>query len=57
MRNHERPYWNRGDTLRSIKDITVIGALALAECFKDAAAWVDTKLANAINDESDELEV
>lgn len=50
----ERPDWNRGDTLRSVKDVVVIGALALKECFSDAAAWVDTKLANAINSNEDE---
>lgn len=51
----ERPEWERGDTLRSVKDIVVIGALAIKECITDAAAWVDTKLANAVNNENDEV--
>lgn len=45
----ERPDWHRGDTLRSIKDFAIIGALALKECVIDAADWLDTKLADRIN--------
>lgn len=46
---HDKPDWHTGDTLRSIKDIAIIGALALKECVVDAAGWVDTKLADRIN--------
>lgn len=53
MRN-ERPDWNRGDTLKSVAEVASIGAAALVECLKDAAAWADAKLANAINTEEDE---
>lgn len=50
----EKPDWARGDTLRSIRDVVAIGAAALKEVCLDAAAWADTKLANAINSDEDE---
>lgn len=54
MREHEKPDWQRGDTLRNIKEIVVIGSLALVECMKDGVAWVDTRLADRINGADDE---
>lgn len=49
----ERPDWQRGDTLLSLKEVAVIGLLALKECVIDAADWVDTKLADRINGADD----
>ena len=49
----ERPDWQRGDTIRNVKDLVVIGALALKECVVDAADWLDTKFADRINGADD----
>lgn len=49
----ERPNWKRGDTLRGVRDFTVIGVLALRECLIDAANWLDTKYADRINGDED----
>lgn len=53
--SHNIPKWERGDSLKSIKDILTIGTLSLKECILDAAAWVDTRAASAINNKEDEL--
>jgi hypothetical protein len=50
----EKPDWNRGDTVKSIVEVASIGRAALVECIKDAADWVDTKLADRINGPQDE---
>lgn len=47
------PEWNRGDTLRSVRDVAVIGFGALKECIIDAADWLDTKFADRINGADD----
>lgn len=46
----ERPHWERGDGLRSIRDL---GQLAL-DTVLDIIAGIDTKAANAINRPEDE---
>jgi len=53
MREHKKPDWERLDSLRSLKDVAVIGGLALAECIKDSAAWLDSHFADKINGEED----
>lgn len=50
----DRPKWNRGDTIKSIKDVVVIGAVSLKECIIDAADWLDTRFANKLNEEGEQ---
>lgn len=50
----ERPDWNKGDTLASVKEILIIGALSVRQCCIDALDWADTKLADRINTKDDE---
>lgn len=46
----ELPDWNKGDTLKSIKGVLLLGRQAVAELLER----IDTKLANALNGEDDE---
>lgn len=50
----DKPKWNRGDTLLSIKDVLIIGAQALKECITDGLELLDTRAANALNGDEDE---
>lgn len=51
---NESPKWNRGDTIKSIVEVSSIGLAALKACVIDAADWLDTKVANRLNGAEDE---
>lgn len=51
----DKPKWNRGDTLLSLKDVLIIGAQALKQCITDGLERLDTRAANVLNREEDEL--
>lgn len=50
----DKPDWERLDSLRSIKEVAIIGAGALKELLIDAADWVDTRLADRVNGDQDD---
>lgn len=51
---NEKHKWQRGETLTSIRDFSVIGFQALKECLIDAVAWADRKAADRWNTKEDE---
>ena len=44
-KSDREPYnWQRGDTLKSIVEFSIIGGLALKECLVDSYKWASDKL-------------
>lgn len=54
MYDREKPEWGMRERILSVYEVACIGKAALAECITDAASWLDTKLADKIN-EGEEL--